>query len=159
MIYCNKNTLELKTLKVLEMQGFSSGVPIAFALSGWYEVQYDYPEYDEYTQKLVAQKTLDWDAEKEVFIQHFDIVSLSSEEANSVLEQKKAIALEKLRQERNLKLKETDYLLMLDYPISEDNLVEVKAYRQALRDLPKQEGSPWLNNVIPWPNKPSVLGE
>jgi hypothetical protein len=49
------------------------------------------------------------------------------------LEQK---AWKLLRQLRNQLISDTDYLLMIDYPISAEKLEEWKVYRQALRDLP-----------------------
>ena len=51
-------------------------------------------------------------------------------------------------------LKETDYLVLPDYPISEERLAEIKVYRQALRDITLQEG--YFENVI-WPTKPNWL--
>ena len=51
-------------------------------------------------------------------------------------------------------LAETDYLLMPDYPISEEALAALKTYRQALRDVPEQTGFP---NTIEWPSKPEVI--
>lgn len=60
---------------------------------------------------------------------------------------------ERLRAERDRRLTETDYLLMPDYPLSEDSRAAVQAYRQALRDLPAQEGAPWDGGEeeTPWP--------
>lgn len=55
---------------------------------------------------------------------------------------------------RDAKLSETDYLVVPDYPISEENLAEVKVYRQALRDITKQSGFP--KDVI-WPALPRFL--
>lgn len=55
---------------------------------------------------------------------------------------------------RDAKLSETDYLVAPDYPISEENLAEVKTYRQALRDITEQSGFP--KNVT-WPTKPKIL--
>ena len=51
-------------------------------------------------------------------------------------------------------LKETDYLVLPDYPLEEDKLEEIKVYRQALRDITLQEG--YFENVI-WPTKPNWL--
>ena len=59
-----------------------------------------------------------------------------------------------VRAQRDALLEETDYLLMPDYPISADDLEAVKAYRQALRDVPEQEGFPY---TVVWPEKPSVV--
>ena len=57
----------------------------------------------------------------------------------------------KIRMQRNNLLKQTDYLMMSDYPISDDRLAKVKIYRQALRDIPEQSGFP---RTITWPDKP-----
>jgi hypothetical protein len=53
-----------------------------------------------------------------------------------------------LRSQRDDLLAQTDYLLIVDYPISAENLGIVKAYRQALRDLTKNFDNP-LEVVFP----------
>lgn len=55
-----------------------------------------------------------------------------------------------LRAQRDALIAKTDYLLAPDYPISAKDLEKVKAYRQALRDVPAQEGFP--DNVV-WPDE------
>ena len=55
------------------------------------------------------------------------------------------------RQKRDRLIAATDYLVTPDYPISDDRLVKVKIYRQALRDIPEQAGFP---RTIAWPDKP-----
>ena len=60
----------------------------------------------------------------------------------------------KVRAERNMKIAETDYYIMSDYPSNPQNLEELKVYRQALRDLPKQEGFP---RDVRWPDVPKFL--
>ena len=63
----------------------------------------------------------------------------------------------RVRAERDRRIAETDYLVMSDYPLSQEKLVEIKVYRQALRDLPQQPGFPWGgpdDPVCPWPVKP-----
>ena len=68
---------------------------------------------------------------------------------------------QQLRVERDQRLAATDYLLMPDYPISDDQRAVVQAYRQALRDLPAQSGAPWDGGgeATPWPELPNVLQE
>lgn len=63
-----------------------------------------------------------------------------------------------LRAMRDAKLTDTDKYLMSDYPISLEKLVVIKAYRQALRDLPAQEGAPWAGGgeLTPWPILPDM---
>ena len=55
------------------------------------------------------------------------------------------------RQKRDRLIAATDYLVTPDYPIESDRLAKVKIYRQALRDIPEQEGFP---RTITWPEKP-----
>lgn len=59
----------------------------------------------------------------------------------------------RVRTKRDALIEETDYLLMPDYPISEEELAAVKTYRQALRDVPQQDGFP---TTVVWPEKPEV---
>lgn len=58
------------------------------------------------------------------------------------------------RTERDRKIAKTDYYLMPDYPSNPQNLEELKVYRQALRDVPKQEGFP---RDVRWPDVPKFL--
>lgn len=60
----------------------------------------------------------------------------------------------RVRAERDRRITATDYLVMPDYPISQEKLEEIKVYRQALRDLPEQLGFPWNgpdDPACPWP--------
>lgn len=58
-----------------------------------------------------------------------------------------------VRLERNKLLSDTDHLIQSDYPISDEKKQEIKAYRQALRDIPQQDGFP--DNIV-WPDKPTI---
>lgn len=66
---------------------------------------------------------------------------------------------ERLRAERDRRLTATDYLLMQDYPLDNTRKEAVRLYRQALRDLPSQEGAPWDGGgkETPWPAAPDVV--
>lgn len=55
---------------------------------------------------------------------------------------------------RDSLLSETDKFMTIDYPISDEDRNALRVYRQALRDIPQQEGFP--DNVV-WPEKPSCL--
>ena len=59
------------------------------------------------------------------------------------------VDLELLREERNRRLAETDYLALYDVTMS----TEMQTYRQALRDLPSNTTDP-ANPV--WPTKPEA---
>lgn len=63
-------------------------------------------------------------------------------------------AAEEARAKRDTLIADTDYLLMPDYPISDEDIETVKAYRQALRDVPQQACFPL---EIDWPALPTVL--
>lgn len=56
-----------------------------------------------------------------------------------------------VRSERDALLLKTDYLIMPDYPLDDVVSASVRAYRQALRDIPLQAGFPF---DIEWPEKP-----
>jgi hypothetical protein len=58
------------------------------------------------------------------------------------------LAQEALRRKRNELLAETDYLALADVTLTD----EMRAYRQALRDLPSNTADP-ANPV--WPEKPA----
>lgn len=66
------------------------------------------------------------------------------------------VLAENVRSERNRRLAETDYYMMPDYPSDPNNIEEMRAYRQALRDIPKQEGFP---SKFTWPDVPKFLCE
>lgn len=68
-----------------------------------------------------------------------------------------ALLFASLRAERDLRLAATDYLLMSDYPLDDTFKGAVQTYRQALRDLPSQEGAPWDGGgeETPWPEIPN----
>jgi hypothetical protein len=58
-------------------------------------------------------------------------------------------AAERVRSERDQKLKDTDWMGMSDVTMS----TEWATYRQALRDIPSQAGFP---HTITWPTEPEV---
>lgn len=59
-----------------------------------------------------------------------------------------------IRDKRDSLLRECDYAVMPDYPITEAQKAEVTAYRQALRDIPENFASP---DAVEWPAKPEIL--
>lgn len=65
-----------------------------------------------------------------------------------------SMVAEAIRDKRDNLLGETDYYLMPDYPSNPQNLEELKVYRQALRDVPKQEGFP---RDVRWPDVPKFF--
>lgn len=68
----------------------------------------------------------------------------------------KAVALHKIRRQRDKLLKATDFMVSPDMPMSDEDTAAIFAYRQALRDLPNQAEAPWTPETIPWPEKPQA---
>ena len=60
---------------------------------------------------------------------------------------------EEARAHRDKLLAETDWTQVLDAPIDAETREAYRAYRQALRDIPEQDGFP---ESITWPELPSV---
>lgn len=59
-----------------------------------------------------------------------------------------------VRAQRDAMIAQTDYLMMSDYPISEEDKTLLETYRQALRDIPEQEGFP---SNVQWPVAPQCV--
>lgn len=60
----------------------------------------------------------------------------------------------RVRMRRDSMISRTDFYVQPDYPSDPEGLEAVKAYRQALRDVPEQSGFP---RNVQWPAMPSVL--
>ena len=63
------------------------------------------------------------------------------------------IHMEKLRSQRNEKLRQSDFSMLPDYRLSRENEEEWKAYRQSLRDIPETVEDP--ENPV-WPEPPQL---
>lgn len=62
-----------------------------------------------------------------------------------------------VRRDRDARLRATDVYLLADYPgMTVEALEQIKAYRQALRDVPEQEG---FSRQIVWPEFPSRVSK
>lgn len=60
----------------------------------------------------------------------------------------------RVRYQRDSMISRTDFYVQPDYPSDPEGLEVVKAYRQALRDIPEQSGFP---RNVQWPEMPAVL--
>jgi hypothetical protein len=76
--------------------------------------------------------------------QTFAVVDLAEEEVSGRTTQK----AEEVRAERDSKLANSDWTQVADAPVDK---AAWAAYRQALRDIPSQDGFPWS---VQWPTKP-----
>ena len=104
-------------------------------------------------RKFVAENPSRW-REKQINdadgnLQAITIEAIPQPTAEELSEQ----TAQAVRAHRDRLLSQTDYLVSGDYPISDDDLADVKTYRQALRDVPSQAGFP---DQIEWPELPQV---
>ena len=90
-------------------------------------------EVEEKTEEIIIEKT-----EEEIIIQ-------GTEEVEEIPYCNHGL----LKNQRNLILNETDKYIISDYPITPENLIIIKEYRQKLRDFT-------LNNFI-LPDKPDFV--
>lgn len=104
-------------------------------------------------RKFVAENPTLW-REKQINDENGNLKAITIEAipqpTEAEIAEQKAQAV---RGQRDRILSQTDYLVSGDYPISDDDLAAVKAYRQALRDVPAQDGFP---DSVVWPELPQV---
>jgi len=99
------------------------------------------PSYDPSSQTLVETNPELIDGEWSQAWQIIDTTSEQSAERN-------ALKAEEVRNERNRRLTASDWTQLPDVISDKDGWA---AYRQALRDVPEQEGFPW---EVVWPQEP-----
>ena len=109
---------------------------------------------DSYADK-VAPFVILWQDEKA----RLEQAAAEAEAARLTEYNSEAARFKRLRAERDSRLSATDYLLMQDYPLDNTLKDAVRLYRQALRDLPSQEGAPWDGGgeSTPWPDLPAGI--
>ena len=96
-----------------------------------------------------------WQAEKA----RLDAEAEAAEVARLAEYNSESARFSRLRAERDARVAATDYLLMPDYPLSDEARAAVRDYRQTLRDLPSRDGAPWVGGeeATPWPDMPATL--
>ncbi len=96
-----------------------------------------------------------WQAEKA----RLDAEAEAAEVARLAEYNSESARFSRLRAERDARVAATDYLLMPDYPLSDEARAAVRDYRQTLRDLPSRDGAPWDGGeeATPWPDMPATL--
>jgi hypothetical protein len=101
------------------------------------------PVFDKTTQKLELQTPTLIDSR---WVQTYVVVSLSETE----IAQRREVAAISARKKRNDMLTTSDWTQLADAPVDK---AAWATYRQALRDIPNQNGFP---AVIIWPNDPTM---
>lgn len=80
--------------------------------------------------------------------------SITEEKYNPEAEMTDEELASRVRMRRDSLISRTDFYVQPDYPSDPAGLEAVKAYRQALRDIPEQSGFP---RNVQWPSLPSAL--
>jgi hypothetical protein len=83
-----------------------------------------------------------------VYYQNWLLVDMTDEERTHA----DSIRAEEMRQQRNLKLRLSDWTQLPDSPLTAEKRQEWVVYRSQLRDITNQAGFPW--NVV-WPTEPT----
>jgi hypothetical protein len=121
--------------------------PTNSELGGWnvYPVQSTSRPVADHTQNVTENDPI---LVNGVWTQSWSVTAASEDEIN----QRTSSEAENVRYQRNSLLSSTDWTQVKDVPQSVSNAWA--SYRQALRDMPQQEGFPWS---VVWPEEPELL--
>ena len=119
-------------------------------------IRYTYKD-KKYTSLYTLRHAI-WDNDHTIFGDLTDELktrfSITEEEYNPEDEMSDEELASRVRMRRDSLISRTDFYVQPDYPSDPAGLEAVKAYRQALRDIPEQSGFP---RNVQWPSLPSIL--
>lgn len=119
-------------------------------------IRYTYKD-KKYTSLYTLRQAI-WDNDHTIFGDLTDKLktrfNITEEEYNPEDEMADEELASRVRIRRDSLISHTDFYVQPDYPSDPAGLEAVKAYRQALRDIPEQSGFP---RNVQWPSLPSVL--
>lgn len=119
-------------------------------------IRYTYKD-NKYTSMYTLRQAI-WDNDHTIFgdlTEELKIrFNITEEEYNPEDEMSDEELAQRVRNKRNSLLSQSDFYVQPDYPSTAEGLEAVKAYRQALRDVPSQTGFP---RNVQWPSLPSAL--
>lgn len=95
----------------------------------------------------------EWDCMIPLYKWDGEVLRRSEEEIETEREILSLPTADEVRAQRDKLLAETDWTQVLDAPIDKETLEAYRVYRQALRDVPEQEGFP---TAVVWPELPAV---
>ena len=112
---------------------------------------------NKYTSEYALRQAI-FENERRIFGKLNDAVRkvccITEEEYNPEDEMTDEELAARVRMRRDSLISRTDFYVQPDYPSDPEGLEAVKAYRQALRDIPEQSGFP---RNVQWPSLPSAL--
>lgn len=112
---------------------------------------YHVPNYGEWVEQ--------WAEVHAYALAHPDCVTEELPPPDPTEEEQHSMWAKAVRNERDLRINTTDYLVMPDYPASSEAVRQTwLTYRQALRDLPEHPEFPWTGvDSTPWPSAPAPI--
>tara|TARA_Y100001938_G_scaffold148637_1_gene232961 strand:+ start:1280 stop:1774 length:495 start_codon:yes stop_codon:yes gene_type:complete len=160
--YRNRKTGEVKTKEELRKEFASMSLPPIWGQNVFDAMNIDpilpSPPATTSTYQVSVRDGVEQDS-KGNWIEKYiakDMFEATSEKTKEELEKEYQKKLDdakaaNVRAERNLLLKESDWTMITDSPLSDSKKTEWKTYRQKLRDIPASSGFP---NSITFPDKP-----
>lgn len=119
-------------------------------------IRYTYKD-NKYTSMYTLRQAI-WDNDHTIFGDLTEELksrfNITEEEYNPEDEMSDEELAQRVRNKRNSLISQSDFYVQPDYPSTAEGLEAVKAYRQALRDVPSQTGFP---RNVQWPSLPSAL--
>lgn len=113
---------------------------------------HDYSSHDDYSTEVEAETLVNNNGEYIYKYENEALVSLTEQEiAAQPLRQLSLLTI--IREERNQKLRDSDWTQGTDSPLSSEDKSTWATYRQELRDLPNQQDFDPDN--FTWPTEPS----
>jgi hypothetical protein len=79
-----------------------------------------------------------------IFYQKWKSVGMTASEKEAITEEQKF----RVREERNLRLQSSDWMVLSDVEFDPEELEKIKKYRKSLRNITKQKNFPWN---VDWP--------
>jgi hypothetical protein len=153
MLYINFKELH-KDISFSEIMVSSELLPYSYAPFEWVQT----PPIAEEWNKIYEHDGLGID-EQGVWKEIYTLRDLTQDEINTKISQKK----EQISAVRYVKLKKCDWTQLPDASDKIKQDIEAwKTYRQALRDITKKEGYPWMGTHVEsldWPLKPDGTNE
>jgi len=116
-------------------------------LSAWgvYSVEEQSPPAYNEQKEVISLRIPELDSETGAWIAKWEKISYSVEDIERIEKAEASL----VRTQRNELLQKTDHTQLNDFPCTEARKLVINNYRQALRDLPAQDGFPW--DVV-WPS-------
>ena len=149
---------------------FDFPVPGALHALQWHEGAGHTEWTDGPNQPLVLA---DYASEVALYVAHWErekarlaAEAVAAEEARLAAYNSTEARAARVRAERDTRLNATNWLIErhaeqtgagVEPTLSETSYTALLAYRQALRDIPQQDGFPWTGpDATPWPTKPEI---